>query len=131
MGGGIKTAKTVMKVNKKYNKTVREAMAVCKDEIIENIASLLKENFRKNPKKDRVDVVFRKPVYYLNMEKVRGTVLYTPKMAERIGVSGLNSDKGVRLMVIEGPETFSPLEWLDLTTLGRVFAELLETAKAE
>ncbi len=120
-----------MKVNKKYNKTVREAMAVCKDEIIENIASLLKENFRKNPKKDRVDVVFRKPVYYLNMEKVRGTVLYTPKMAERIGVSGLNSDKGVRLMVIEGPETFSPLEWLDLTTLGRVFAELLETAKAE
>lgn len=120
-----------MRVNRKYNNAVCEAMQQCSDSITENIINLLKTYFCRSPKDNHVEVVFKSPVFFLEIEKTKGIVKYTQKLADRIGVTGLNGDKKARIAVVEGPDTFFPLEWLDITTLGRVFAELLETAKAE
>ena len=127
-GGAIQTAKKTMKINRKYSKNVNEAMNSCRETIISNIVAMLKDCYKAD---DRIEVALKNPVFYHETQKCRNRVNYTPQIAEKIGASGLNGDRRQMIIVVEGNDTFCPLEWMPITTLYRIFESLLETIKAE
>lgn len=117
-----------MKVNGKYQKNVNAAMRGCKDTIITNVIAVLKDCLKAE---DHIEVSFKNAVIYHEARKTRGEMSYTPRIAERLSASGLNGDRKQMIIVVEGTDTFCPLEWMPVTTLHRVFETLLETVKAE
>ena len=100
----------------------------CREVIISNIVAILKDCLRAD---DRIEVALKNPVFYHETQKYKNRVSYTPKIAEKIGATGLNGDRKQMIIVVEGTDTFCPLEWMPITTLYRIFEELLETIKAE
>ena len=118
-----------MKVNKKFRKAVSNAKSDCKAAIIQSIVALIRECWK--PSESSFEVVLKEPIHYLEMAMTRGQVNYTPRVAERISLADTWSERAECLAAVEGLDTFSVLEWLDIVTLSRVFDALLVTAKAE
>ena len=67
-------------------------------------------DYRVKDSNDRIEVELSNPVFFHSQERHKNRISYTPQIAERIGISGLNSDRRAMLIVAEGKDTFCPLE---------------------
>jgi len=116
------------KINSKYQKEVNKAMHECRETVIRNIVGVIKDCLVKD-NNDRIEVELSNPVFFHIQERHKNRISYTPQIAERIGISGLNSDRRAMLIVAEGKDTFSLLEWMPTTSLYHVFLEVLNTVR--
>ena len=103
-------------------------MHACKESIIRNIVDVIKDNLVKN-EDDHIEVQLTNPVFFHSQERHKKRISYTPQIAERIVISGLNSDRQSMLDVAEGKDTFCPLEWMPVSSLYHVFMEVLDTVR--
>lgn len=103
-------------------------MHECRETVIRNIVEVIKDCLVKD-NNDRIEVELSNPVFFHSQERHKNRISYTPQIAERIGISGLNSDRRAMLIVAEGKDTFCPLEWMPTTSLYHVFLEVLNTVR--